>query len=101
MSSEVPATEQTIGRAIVVGGMAVLLHAAYGVVGQVVVPASTQLQCAAALLMGGCGVVIVGGKLQPISLSAILDGASASFDEFNPDFMVFHHRGRCGPKSGA
>ena len=37
------------------------------------------------------------GLLQPISLSAILDGASASFEDFNPDFMVFHHRGRVGP----
>jgi hypothetical protein len=34
------------------------------------------------------------GLLQPISLSAILDGASTSFEDFNPDFMVFHHRGR-------
>eukprot|EP01043_Picozoa_sp_COSAG02_P027759 COSAG02_NODE_1650_length_11487_cov_13.602895_10_plen_87_part_00 len=36
------------------------------------------------------------GLLQPISLSAILDGASTSFEDFNPDFMVFHHRGRVG-----
>ena len=38
---------------------------------------------------------------QPISLSAMMDGASASFEDFNPDFMVrclftgpIHHQ-RC------
>ena len=67
------------------------------------------LQCALALGLAAFGVVVVAGKLQvsdqplrpstapltqmrcapqPISLSAMMDGASASFEDFNPDFMV-------------
>ena len=55
--------------------------------------AQVAVQCVLALILGAVGVVIVAGKLQPISLSAILDGATNTFDDFNPDFMVFHHRG--------
>ena len=75
--------------------------------------AQVLLQCALALGLAAFGVVVVAGKLQvsdqplrpstapltqmrcapqPISLSAMMDGASASFEDFNPDFMV-----RCLP----
>ena len=73
--------------------------------------AQVLLQCALALGLAAFGVVVVAGKLQvsapslltsaqcsahgpvacrsqPISLSAMMDGASASFEDFNPDFMV-------------
>ena len=85
--------------------------------------AQVLLQCALALGLAAFGVVVVAGKLQvsapsllssaqcsahgpvacrsqPISLSAMMDGASASFEDFNPDFMVrclftgpVHHQG--------
>jgi hypothetical protein len=61
--------------------------------------AQVQVQCVVCMLMGAVGVVFVAGKLQPISLSAILDGATNTFDDFNPDFMVFNHRGAIHAKS--
>ena len=105
--SELSSSRLTTGRGLLAAAFAVLGSAAYMVIHSKPVnlaPGETTpigllviFQCILSLLLCTFGVITVAGNILPIALSAILDDGLVDVDTFNPDFMVFNHRGKVMP----